>query len=63
MMTEETKEFRVYLKDGSSFRVKAHHFKFDTSKHQCDFYKTEKDIDPDIAILWSEVRAIVPEPE
>jgi hypothetical protein len=60
-MADEVKEFRVFLKDGASFVVVAHHFEFDPKNHKCVFYKSEKDIDPDIAVLWSEVRAIRPD--
>jgi hypothetical protein len=60
-MADEKKKFRVILKDQINFVVKAHHFQFDSRSHICVFYKSESEEDPDIAIVWSEVRAIIPE--
>jgi hypothetical protein len=61
MSEGELKTFLVILNDQTSFKVKAHHFKFDARAKVCEFYKTEKDRDEDIFVLWSEVRAIIPD--
>lgn len=58
--------FRVHLKSGSSFTVKAHHFDYKPGAGiltSVQFYKDESTLDKTIVVVYGEVAAIVPEGE
>ena len=52
------KTFRIHLKDGKTFAVKAHHFTRDAVDNFV-FFKSEEEVDEDIYVSASEVVAIV----
>lgn len=55
--------FRVHLKNGNSFTVKAHHFVSKASAAlytPVQFYKDENTVDETILVIAAEVAAIVP---
>jgi hypothetical protein len=52
--------YRVFLKSGSIFKIKAHHFEIDFNSQEVKFYKSETDQDSEVFVAWNALEAIAP---
>lgn len=55
------KIYRVLLKNGSEFKIKAESYRFTDDRYAVQFYRSPHEVIPDVFVYAGEVAAILPD--